>query len=64
MAIPDRVVRKGLFISSVWRTMSDGEVPYWELFVETMRVCIRLLESSMQDIVGFLDKEDCIWDGE
>lgn len=64
MAIPDRVVRKGLFISSVWRTMSDGEVPYGELFVETMRVCVRLLESSMQDIVGFLDKEDCIWDGE
>ena len=44
--------------------MSDGEVPYGELFVETMRVCVRLLESSMQDIVGFLDKEDCIWDGE
>lgn len=43
--------------------VSDGEVPYGESFVEAVKICIRLWKSSVQDIVGFLHKEDRTWDG-
>lgn len=45
-------------------TVSDGKMLCGELLVEGVKVCMRLLKSSMQDTVGFLDKEDSIRDGE
>lgn len=44
--------------------MSVGDVPCGELFVEAVKICIKLWKSSMQDILGTLHKELNTWDGE
>jgi len=38
-------------------TVSDGKMLCGELLVEGVKVCMRLLKSSMQDTVGFLDRK-------